>query len=221
MLNKVMDTVGGAIADLAPGSVVLISGFGMAGIPVSLVDALADSGVADLTIVANNAGAGDGGIARLLKNGQVAKIICSYPRSQGSVWFERRFFAREVQLELVPQGTLAERIRAGAAGIAGFYTRSGVGTAFAEGRETRIFDGQIWLLERAIKGDFALIRTHASDPWGNSVYRKTARNFGPTMAGAATVTVAEADQVVPLGSIDPEHVVTPGIYVARVVQRGT
>ena len=221
MLIKQWPSCAAAVSDVKPGAVVLVSGFGGAGLPEGLVTGLADTGVGGLTIVANNAGTGEHGLAQLLKNGQVSRLICSYPRSKGSVWFEQRFFDGDLDLELVPQGTLTERIRAGGAGIAGFYTRSGVGTAFAEGKETREFDGESWLLETAIRGDVALIRTHLTDRWGNSTYRKSARNFGPTMAAAAATAIVEADSVVPLGYLDPENIVTPGIYVNRVVERGS
>jgi 3-oxoadipate CoA-transferase alpha subunit len=220
LLDKQWGSCASAVADVQPGAVVLVSGFGGAGVPEGLVRALAETGVGDLTIVANNAGSGSEGLARLFKNGQVSRLICSYPRSQGSVWFEERFFEGSLALELVPQGTLSERIRAGGAGIAGFYTRSGIGTTFAEGKETRIFDGQPWLLETAIRGDFALVRTHLTDRWGNSTYRKSARNYGPTMVAAATTAIVEADSLVPLGVLSPEHIVTPGIYVKRVVRHG-
>jgi 3-oxoadipate CoA-transferase alpha subunit len=221
MLDKQWESCAAAVSDINSGSVVLVSGFGGSGVPAGLVAALAETGVTDLTLVANNAGAGEHGLARLFRNGQVSRLICSYPRSQGSIWFEERFFEGSVALELVPQGTLTERIRAGGAGIAGFYTRTGIGTAFAEGKPIREFDGQPWLLETAIRGDFALIRTHQSDRWGNSTYRKSARNYAPTMAAAATTAIVEADVIVPLGTLSPEHIVTPGIYVRRVVRHGS
>ena len=217
MLNKVMDTVGGAIADLAPGSIVLISGFGMAGIPVSLVDALADSGVADLTIVANNAGNAEVGLAALLKAGQVRKVMCSFPRQSDSYVFDALYLEGKVELEVVPQGNLAERMRAAGAGIGAFFCPTAVGTPLAEGKETREIDGRTYVLEYPIKGDYAFIAAHQADTLGNLVYRKTARNFGPVMATAARTTIVQVAEVVPVGTLDPEAVVTPSIFVDRIV----
>jgi 3-oxoadipate CoA-transferase alpha subunit len=209
-----------ALQDIGDGSRILISGFGEVGVPMDLVDALATSGRKGLTVIANNAGIGDGGIARLFKNDQVARLICSYPRSEDSSWFERRYKEGSVELELVPQGTLTERIRAGGAGIAGFYTRTGVGTRFAEGKESKQFDGETYLLEHSIRADFALVRAYKADRWGNAVYRKSARNYGPSMLTAADVSIVEVNEIVPLGAIDPEAVVTPGIYIDRLVLSG-
>lgn len=220
MINKVVTDLRAAVADIADGSTVMVSGFGDVGLPHDLVAALADQGARNLTVVSNNAGVGDQGIGALLRNNQVRKVVCSFPRSRGSVWFERRYQAGDVELELVPQGTLSERIRAAGAGIRAFYTKAGVGTVFAEGKESRIFGTDEYLLEEPIQADFALIRANTADRWANLVYRKAARNFGPTMAAAARVTIAEVDRIVSLGELDPEIVVTPGIYVDRVVLTG-
>jgi 3-oxoadipate CoA-transferase alpha subunit len=197
---------------------VLIGGFGRAGMPFALIDALRRQGARELTVVNNNAGNGDTGLAALLAAGQVRKVICSFPRQSDSHVFDRLYRAGEIELELVPQGTLAERIRAGGAGIGGFYTPTGVGTPLAEGKEVRTIDGRDYLLEYPIRGDVALVRAHVADGMGNLVYRKTGRNFGPIMASAAELTVAEVNRVVPTGELDPEAVVTPGIFVDRVVR---
>jgi 3-oxoadipate CoA-transferase, alpha subunit len=217
VLDKQWTSCVDAVADIFPGAQILVSGFGESGVPLGLLRELAASGVSGLTLVSNNAGFGDAGIAALIRNGQVAKLICSYPRAAESAWFEKRYFEGSIELELVPQGTLSERIRAGGAGIAAFYTRSGVDTEFAAGKEARDFHGQQWLLEEAIVADFAFVRAHRCDRWGNATYRKAARNFGPTMVAAAKVSIVEADEIVPLGALDPEEIVTPGIYVDRVV----
>ena len=206
-----------AVRGIADGSTVLIGGFGRAGLPFALIDAVRRNGVRDLTVVNNNAGNGDTGLAALLAAGAVRKIICSFPRQSDSHVFDELYRAGRIELEVVPQGNLAERIRAGGAGIGGFYTPTGVGTLLAEGKELRTIDGRDYVLEYPIKADLALIRAHRADPMGNLVYRKTGRNFGPIMATAATLTVAEVSEIVPLGGIDPEVVVTPGIFVDRVV----
>jgi len=206
-----------AVRGIADGSTVLIGGFGRAGLPFALIDAVRRSGARDLTVVNNNAGNGDTGLAALLAAGAVRKMICSFPRQSDSYVFDELHRAGRIELELVPQGNLAERIRAGGAGIGGFYTPTGVGTLLAEDKEVRRIDGRDYVLEYPIKADVALIRAHRADPMGNLVYRKTGRNFGPIMATAATLTVAEVFEVVPLGGIDPEVVVTPGIFVDRVV----
>ena len=206
-----------AVAGIGDGATVLIGGFGPAGQPVELIDALRRSGAGDLTIVSNNAGNGERGLAALLKTGRVRKIICSYPRQTDSWVFDGLYRAGKIELELVPQGNLAERMRAAGAGIGAFYCPTGVGTLLAEGKETRTIDGRDYVLEYPIHGDAALIRAHRADTAGNLVYRRTARNFGPVMATAATVTVAEVTEVVPAGQIDPECVVTPGIFVDRIV----
>lgn len=206
-----------AVGGIADGSTVLVSGFGGAGMPYTLLAALVRSGARELTVVNNNAGNGDTGLAALLAAGQVRKMICSYPRQTDSYVFDELYRAGKVELEVVPQGTLAERIRAGGAGIGGFYTRTGVGTSLAAGKEVRTIDGVDYLFEVPLHADVALVRAHRADELGNLVYRKTARNFGPIMATAAELTVVEVSEVVPVGSIDPEHVVTPGIFVDRVV----
>jgi 3-oxoadipate CoA-transferase, alpha subunit len=206
-----------AVRGIADGSTVLIGGFGRAGLPFALIDAVRRNGVRDLTVVNNNAGNGDTGLAALLAAGAVRKIICSFPRQSDSHVFDELYRAGRIELEVVPQGNLAERIRAGGAGIGGFYTPTGVGTLLADGKELRTIDGRDYVLEYPIKADLALIRAHRADLLGNLVYRKTGRNFGPIMATAATLTVAEVSEVVPLGGIDPEAVVTPGIFVDRVV----
>lgn len=207
-----------AVADVPDGATVLIGGFGTAGQPVELIDALRRQGARDLTVVNNNAGNGDHGLAALLKTGQVRKIICSFPRQSDSWVFDELYRSGRIELELVPQGNLAERMRAGGAGIGAFYTPTGVGTPLAEGKETRTIDGREYLLEYPIKGDVALIKAHRADRMGNLVYRKTARNFGPVMATAAATTVVQVEEVVETGEIDPETVVTPSIFVDRVVQ---
>jgi len=207
-----------AVADVPDGATVLIGGFGTAGQPVELIDALRRQGARDLTVVNNNAGNGDHGLAALLKTGQVRKIICSFPRQSDSWVFDELYRSGRIELELVPQGNLAERMRAGGAGIGAFYTPTGVGTPLAEGKETRTIDGREYLLEYPIKGDVALIKAHRADRMGNLVYRKTARNFGPVMATAATTTVVQVSSIVDAGQLDPEAVVTPGIYVDRVVR---
>jgi 3-oxoadipate CoA-transferase alpha subunit len=196
----------------------MIGGFGNAGLPVALVDALIAQGARDLTIVNNNAGNGDTGLAALLKARRVRKIVCSFPRQVDSWVFDGLYRAGEIELELVPQGNLAERIRAAGAGIGGFFTPTGYGTELAKGKETREIGGRMYVFETPIHADFALIQAEAGDRWGNLVYRKSARNFGPIMASAAKVTVAAVHRVAPLGSLDPESIVTPGIFVQRVVK---
>ena len=203
------------VADLHDGATILIGGFGDAGVPEHLINAVIDLGLKDLTLISNNAGSGNRGLALLLAAGSVDKMVCSFPRSSGSVIFEDLYNAGEVDLEVVPQGTLAERIRAGGAGIPGFYTATAFGTALAEGKEVREFDGRSYVFERAIRADVALIRARTGDRWGNLTYAKTARNFNPVMATAATTTLAEVRQFV--DSTDPEIVVTPGIFVQRLV----
>jgi 3-oxoadipate CoA-transferase, alpha subunit len=218
MINKLLATAAEALRDVHDGATVMIGGFGTAGLPNELVDALIDQGARELTIVNNNAGNGDTGLAALLGKGRVRKIICSFPRQADSWHFDALYRAGRIELELVPQGNLAERIRAAGAGIAGFFTPTGYGTALAEGKETRIIDGKGYVLESPIHADFALIKAERGDRWGNLTYRMTARNFGPIMATAAKVTVATVHELVPLGGFDPEAVITPGIFVQRVVQ---
>lgn len=218
MTARVCDDVDAALADVADGATVLIGGFGKVGMPVALVDGLIRQGASDLVIVSNNAGNGDTGVAALLAAGRVRKVVCSYPRQTDSWVFDRLYRAGEVELELVPQGTLAERMRAAGAGIGAFYCPTGAGTPLAEGKEVREFDGRPHVLELPLRGDVALIRAHRADRLGNLVYRKTARNFGPVMATAARTVVVEVGDVVEIGALDPETVVTPGIYVDRIVR---
>ena len=206
-----------AVAGIADGSTVLVGGFGMAGMPTVLIDALIDNGATDLTIVSNNAGNGDTGLAALLAAGRVRRIICSFPRQSDSYVFDELYRAGEIDLEVVPQGNLAERMRAAGAGIGAFFCPTGFGTDLAQGRETRTIDGRDYVLEFPIRGDVALIGAYRSDRMGNLVYRKTARNFGPVMATAADLTIVEVSAVVETGDIDPEVVVTPSIYVDRVL----
>jgi 3-oxoadipate CoA-transferase alpha subunit len=218
MIDKIVATVGEAVADIRDGATVMIGGFGTAGMPAALIDALIDQGARDLTIVNNNAGNGDVGLALLLKAKRVRKIICSFPRQTDSWHFDALYRAGAIELELVPQGNLAERIRAAGAGIGAFYTPTGYGTLLAQGKETREIDGRAYVLEYPIRADFALIQALRGDRWGNLVYRKTARNFGPIMASAAACTIAQVREIVELGDLDPEAVVTPGIFVRRVVE---
>ncbi len=218
MIDKHCPSAAEAVADVPDGATVMLGGFGNAGLPAALIDALIAQGARELTIVNNNAGNGDTGLAALLAAGRVRKIICSFPRQVDSHVFDRLYRAGQIELELVPQGNLAERIRAAGAGIGGFYTPTGYGTLLAEGKETREIDGRMYVFETPIHADYALIQAEAADRWGNLVYRKTARNFGPIMAMAANVTIAAVHEIVPLGALDPEHVVTPGIFVQRVVQ---
>lgn len=214
----VCDNVADAVLGIADGSTVMIGGFGSAGQPIELIEALVRSGARDLTVVSNNAGNGDHGIAALIRERRVRRIICSFPRQPDSWCFDEAYRAGAIELELVPQGNLAERIRAAGAGIGAFFTPTGYGTPLADGKETREIDGKHHILEYPIHSDAALISAAASDRCGNLVYRKTARNFGPIMATAASLVIAQVSEVVPIGAIDPEHVVTPGIYVDRVVQ---
>ena len=206
-----------AVADIPDGATVLIGGFGPAGQPVELIEALVESGTRDLTVVNNNAGNGDVGLAALIGAGRVRRVICSFPRQHDSHQFDAKYHAGEIELELVPQGNLAERIRAAGAGIGAFFTPTGYGTPLAEGKEVREIDGRHYVLELPIRADYALVKAHRADGVGNLTYRKTARNFGPIMAAAATTTIVQVHEVVPVGDIDPEVVVTPGIYVDRVV----
>ena len=206
-----------AVAGTEDGATVLVGGFGMAGMPVDLIDALIRQGAHDLTIVSNNAGNGDTGLAALLAAGRVRRVVCSFPRQADSWVFDNLYRAGRIELEVVPQGNLAERLRAAGAGIGGFFCPTAVGTPLAEGKEVREIDGRTYVLELPIRGDVALIGAHKADRAGNLVYRKTARNFGPVMATAATTVVAQVREMVEVGAIDPEVVVTPGIYVDRVV----
>ena len=215
-MNKVYTTADTAIADIPDGATIMAGGFGLCGIPENLIDALQRKGVRDLTIISNNAGISDFGLGRLLQTRQIRRLIGSYV-GENKV-FEEQALKKEIELELTPQGTLAERIRAGGAGIPAFYTPTGVGTVVAEGKEIREFGGRPYLLERALTADFALIKAWKGDRWGNLVYRKTARNFGPVMAMAAKLTIAEVSEVVELGALDAEAIVTPGIFVQRLVR---
>ena len=220
MISKLVEGLADAVAGIEDGSTVMISGFGLAGHPVQLIDALREQGARDLTVVSNNAGNGDTGLAALLAAGRVRKVVCSFPRQADSWVFDGLYRAGEIELELVPQGNLAERIRAAGAGIGAFYTPTGFGTLVAEGKETRTIDGRDYLLEYPLRADYALIGGLKADRWGNVVYRKTSRNFGPIMAAAARTSVVQVDEVVELGALDPEQVVTPGIFVDRVVAVG-
>ncbi len=220
MIDKVVADVAAAVDGIQDGSTVMIGGFGRAGQPVELIDALIAHGASGLTVVNNNAGNGDTGLAALLAAGRVRKMICSFPRQSDSWVFDGLYRDGKVELELVPQGNLAERIRAAGAGIGGFFTPTGFGTQLAEGKETRRIDGRDYVLEYPIRADVALISARAADRWDNLVYRETARNFGPIMAAAAATTVVQVDEIVELGCLDPEAVVTPGIYVDRVVAVG-
>ena len=218
MIDKIVDTCAAALADVPDGATVMVGGFGTAGLPNELTDALLAQGAKDLVIVNNNAGNGDTGLAALLAAGRVRKIICSFPRQVDSWHFDKLFRSGALELELVPQGNLAERIRAAGAGIGGFFTPTGYGTELAKGKETRCIDGKWYVFESPIHADFALVKAERGDRWGNLTYRKTARNFGPIMAMAAKTTVASVHEVVELGALDPEAVVTPGLFVQRVVK---
>lgn len=217
MVSKVVESAAAAVAGIEDGATIMIGGFGGAGLPAALVDAVIEHGARDLTIVSNNAGNGDTGLAALLKTKRVRKIICSYPRQTDSYVFDALYRAGEIELEVVPQGNLVERIRAAGAGIGAFYTPTAAGTTLAAGRESRTFDGREFILEYPIHADVALIKAFKGDRWGNLVYRKTARNFGPVMATAARCAVAQVEEIVELGTLDPESIVTPGIFVSRVV----
>lgn len=220
MINKIVPDLVSAVAGIPDGATVMIGGFGNAGMPKPLIDALIDQGARDLTIVNNNAGNGDTGLAALLGAGRVRKIICSFPRQADSHVFDGLYRAGKIELELTPQGNLAERIRAAGAGIGGFFTPTGYGTLLAEGKETRLINGRHYVLESPVHADFALIKALKGDRWGNLIYRKAARNFGPIMAMAARCTIAQVDEVVELGDLDPEVIVTPGIFVQRIVRTG-
>jgi 3-oxoadipate CoA-transferase alpha subunit len=218
MINKIARSVAEALAGVQDGATVLIGGFGTAGIPNELIDGLIEQGAKDLTVVNNNAGNGDTGLAALLHTGRVRKIICSFPRQADSHVFDALYRSGKLELELVPQGNLAERIRAAGAGIGAFFSPTGYGTELAKGKETREIKGKGYVLEMPIHGDVALIKAERGDRWGNLVYRKAARNFGPVMATAAKLTVATVHDIAELGDIDPEHIVTPGVYVHKMVK---
>jgi len=214
---QILETTDEAVTGVEDGSTILVGGFGLAGMPFDLIDALIRTRATDLTIVSNNAGNGEVGLAALLKAGRVRKVLCSFPRQSDSYVFDELYRAGRIELEVVPQGNLAERMRAAGAGIGAFFSPTAVGTPLAEGKETREIDGRSYVLEYPIKGDYALIGAHRADRMGNLVYRKTARNFGPVMATAARTVIAQVDEVVEIGGLDPEAVVTPSIYVDRIV----
>jgi 3-oxoadipate CoA-transferase alpha subunit len=218
MIDKAVADAEAAVADIHEGAAVMIGGFGTAGMPDQLIDALIARGVGNLTIINNNAGNGETGVAALIKAGRVKKIVCSFPRQSDSHHFDAAYRAGQIELELVPQGNLAARIQAAGAGLGAIFTPTGYGTLLAEGKETRRIEGRDHVLEYPIHADFALIKAHKGDRWGNLVYRKTARNFGPIMAMAAKTTIAQVAEIVPLGALDPEVVVTPGIFVQRIVE---
>jgi 3-oxoadipate CoA-transferase, alpha subunit len=217
MIDKRVASIAEALAGVRDGSVVLLAGFGVVGQPMALIEGLIDQGAKDLTVVANNAGTGRTGLARLMELRRVRKIVCSFPRSAGSVVFEELFRAGEIELEIVPQGTLAERMRAAGAGVPAFFTPTGVGTRLAEGKEDRVINGTRCILEQALHGDVALVEAWQADRWGNLTYRASGRNFNPVMAAAGKLTVVQTQHVVELGDLDPEGIVTPGIFVDRVV----
>lgn len=217
MIDKSFKTTGAAVAGIRDGATIMIGGFGTAGMPDELIDALLEQGAKDLTIVSNNAGNGETGLATLIRETRVRKIICSFPRQTDSHHFDEAYRAGQIELELVPQGNLAARIQAAGAGLGAIYSPTGFGTLLAEGRESRTIDGRNYVLEYPIRADVALIKAHRGDRWGNLVYRKTARNFGPIMAMAAHMTIAQVSEIVPLGDLDPEVVITPGIFVQRLV----
>ncbi len=217
MIDKIVRSMAEAMAGIADGSTVLLGGFGSVGQPDALLDGLIEQGAKDLVVVANNAGTGRTGLALLMELGRVRRIICSYPRSSGSVVFEELYRAGRLELEIVPQGTLAERMRAAGAGVGGFYTPTGVGTKLAEGKEVREIDGRMMILETALHGDVALVEAWNADRWGNLTYNKSGRNFNAVMATAGRMTIVQAYHIVPLGSLDPEAIVTPGIFVNRVI----
>ena len=218
MINKIAPSITAALAEVKDGSTVMIGGFGTAGIPNELIDGLIEKGAKDLVIVNNNAGNGESGLAALLKTGHVRKIICSFPRQADSHIFDALYRSGKLELELIPQGNLAERIRAAGAGIGAFFCPTGYGTELAKGKETREINGKFYVLEMPIYGDVALIKAETGDRWGNLLYRKAARNFGPVMATAAKMTVATVHEVVELGAMDPESIVTPGIFVSKIVK---
>ena len=220
MINKCKLSIQESMSSIQDGATVMIGGFGTAGQPTELIDALIEQGSKDLTIVNNNAGNGDKGLAALLKAGRVRKIICSFPRQSDSYEFDKLYHAKKIELELVPQGNLVARIEAAGAGLGAIFTPTGFGTLLAAGKETRLINGKNYVLEYPIFADFSLIKAFKGDRWGNLVYRKSARNFGPIMAAAARCTIAQVQELVPLGELDPEHIVTPGIFVQHVVSIG-
>jgi 3-oxoadipate CoA-transferase alpha subunit len=218
MINKIIPSAAEAVKDIFDGATVMIGGFGEAGSPIELIHALIDQGAKNLTVVSNNTGSGHVGLAALIENRQVAKMICSFPRTANSLVFPELYHNGEIELELVPQGTLAERIRAGGAGIPAFYTPASVNTPLEEGKEVRTFNGQKYVMEYGIRADFSLVKAKAGDRYGNLVYNKTARNFGPIMCTAAKSTIVQVMKIVDAGDLDPECVVTPGIFVKRIIE---
>jgi len=218
MINKQVSSLSEAVAEIFDGATVMIGGFGEAGSPIELIHALIDHGAKNLTVISNNTGSGHVGLAALIENGQVSKTICSFPRTANSKVFPELYHAKKIELELVPQGTLAERIRAGGAGIPAFYAQASVNTLLANGKESRMFSGQEYVLENGLKADFALVKCEAADRYGNLIYHATARNFGPIMCTAAKVSIVQAKKIVEAGFIDPENVITPGIFVQKVVE---
>lgn len=219
MINKVFNSAEEAIADVWDGSTILFGGFGGAGVPYEIIYALCHHGAKGLTAVSNNPGYHEEGIAKLIANDRISKLLCSFPVQKDSYVFKEKYKQGKIDLELIPQGTLAERIRAGGAGIEAFYTPTGVGTEIAVGKDEKEFDGIPCILEKAIKGDFAFIKAKKADRWGNLVYNKSGRNFNPVMAMAGKITIAEVDEIVEVGELDPESIVTPGVFVQRVVKR--
>jgi 3-oxoadipate CoA-transferase alpha subunit len=218
MIDKRVSTLAEAVSGIRDGATILCAGFGGAGLPDALCEAVVEQGARDLTVVANNAGTGRGGLAALMAAGRVRRIICSFPRSSGSVVFEELYAAGRIELELVPQGIISERMRCAAAGLGGFYSPVSVGTRLAEGKEHREIDGRMYVLEKPLKGDVALLSADHGDRWGNLTYRKSARNFNPTMAMAANLSIAQVRRIVELGELDPEVIVTPGIFIDRLVE---
>jgi len=218
MMNKITASMAEAVSVIKDGDTVMCGGFGSSGVPFNLIDALLDHGARDLTIIANNAGVGETGLSKLLRENRLRKVICSYPRSPGSIWFERRYEEKAIELELVPQGTLAERMRAAGAGLGGFLTPTGYGTELAEGKRTEVIDGVGYVFEQPLAADVALLRAKQGDRWGNLTFHTAARNFNPVMAMAAQTVIVEVAQVVELGELDPETIVTPGIFVDHIVE---
>jgi 3-oxoadipate CoA-transferase alpha subunit len=218
MIDKRVKSLAEAVSGIADGATILCAGFGGAGLPDALCEAVVEQGARDLTVVANNAGTGRRGLAALLAAGRVRRIICSFPRSSGSIVFEELYAAGRIELELVPQGIISERMRCAAAGLGGFYSPVSVGTRLADGKEHHEIDGRMYVLEKPLKGDVALLSADRADRWGNLTYRKSARNFNPTMAMAAALSIAQVRHIVELGELDPEMIVTPGIFIDRVVQ---
>ena len=221
MIDKRVASLEDAVAGISDGATILVGGFGDSGVPNELVDAVLDLGVGGLTIVTNNGGAGDVGVAALIREKKVAKLICSYPRTKDAHWFKQRWAEGHLELDLVPQGTLSERMRAAAAGLGGFFTPTGADTELAKGKETRMINGRLHVLEDPLPGDVALIHAERADRWGNLVYHSAARSFGPTMAAAGKLTVVQVREFVELGDLDPEHIITPGIFVDRVAKLGS